>query len=74
MYARIAQRTTPARAVIRRRAGSVVEGDDGMATAEYAVCTVAAAGFAGILWKILTSGWIFDLIKAILSKAFDTIL
>ncbi len=69
MYARIAQRTP--RAVIRRRAGRSVEGDDGMATAEYAVGTVAAAGFAGILWKILTSEWVVELLKAIFSKAFS---
>lgn len=47
------------------------EGDDGMSTAEYAVGTVAAAGFAGILWKILTSEWVLELIKTILTKAFD---
>ena len=71
MYARIAQRTTPARAAGGRKAVSSPEGDEGMATAEYAVGTVAAAGFAGILWKILTSEWVVELIKAIFSKAFS---
>lgn len=30
-------------------------GDDGMASAEYAVCTLAAVAFAGVLLKVLTS-------------------
>lgn len=30
--------------------------DKGATTAEYAVCTGAAVGFAGLLFKLLTSG------------------
>ena len=71
MYARFAKRTTPAKAIVSRKARISPEGDDGMATAEYAVGTVAAAGFAGILWKILTSEWVVELLKALFSKAFD---
>ena len=33
-----------------------LRGDDGMNTAEYAVGTLAAVAFAGILLKVLTSG------------------
>lgn len=41
---------------------------DGMSTAEYAVGTVSACGFAGILYKILTSGWGETLLQTILDK------
>ena len=48
--------------------------DDGMTTAEYAVGTVAACGFGGILFKILTSPEISrmlrDLVERALSVAF----
>jgi uncharacterized protein DUF4244 len=43
--------------------------DEGMTTAEYAVGTVAACGFGGLLYKILTSGWVEDLLKAVISHA-----
>lgn len=43
-------KSTITRALVR-----VHRSDDGMTTAEYAVGTVAAAGFGGILIKILTS-------------------
>ena len=43
--------------------------DRGMATAEYAVATVAACGFAGILYKILTSTSVVDLVTGLISKA-----
>ena len=44
--------------------------DDGMTTAEYAVGTVAACGFAGVLYKLITSDLVMSLLKAIISKAF----
>jgi hypothetical protein len=44
-------------------------GEAGMTTAEYAVGTVAACGFAGVLLKILTSGNIVSLLENILVKA-----
>lgn len=39
----------------------------GMVTAEYAVGAVAAAGFAGILIKVLTDPRVFDLLMHIIS-------
>ena len=54
-------------AAVRRahRLGS----DSGMTTAEYAVGTVAACGFGGILYKILTSDEVVRLLKDILRRA-----
>lgn len=42
--------------------------DDGMSTAEYAVGTVSACGFAGVLYKILTSEWAEALLQSVLDK------
>lgn len=39
----------------------------GMVTAEYAVGAVAAAGFAGILLKVLTDPRVFDLLMRIVA-------
>lgn len=48
--------------------------DTGMTTAEYAVGTVAACGFAGLLFRLLTSdtvrGFLTDVIKRALTASF----
>ena len=44
--------------------------DAGMTTAEYAVGTVAACGFGGILYKVITSGAVLDLLTGVISRAF----
>lgn len=47
-------------------------GDDaGMSTAEYAIGTVAACGFAGLLLKILTSTEVAGLLKDVIKRAFS---
>ncbi len=43
--------------------------DSGMTTAEYAVGTVAACGFGGILYKILTSDEVGRMLRDILKRA-----
>ena len=42
-----------------------------MATAEYAIATVAAAGFAGLLVVILRSGEVRDLLLGIIRSALS---
>lgn len=37
-------------------------GDDGLATAEYATCTVAGAGLAVLVYRFLTSDRVRDLL------------
>lgn len=44
--------------------------EDGMTTAEYAVGTVSACSFAGILYTILTSG----VGQSLLQSVFDKVL
>lgn len=43
--------------------------DAGMSTAEYAVGTVAAAAFAGLLYKIVTSAEVRTLLLGIVRQA-----
>lgn len=67
-----ALRSTPLRLVtaVQARAGAGRAGDEGMTTAEYAVGTVAAAGFSGLLYKLLTSPEVMGLLRDVITKAF----
>lgn len=61
-------RTAPVRFAVRlHTAGS---GDEGMTTAEYAVGTVAACGFSGVLYKVITSPQVLDIVKGVIGRAF----
>ncbi|MGH3471014.1 MAG: DUF4244 domain-containing protein [Nocardioidaceae bacterium] len=62
MAARIAARVIAARAN---------RNEVGMTTAEYAVGTVSACGFAGLLFKILTSDFGQELLKGLLDKVMS---
>ncbi len=46
-----------------------LRGDQGMNTAEYAVGTLAAVAFAGILMKVLTSGDIQSALTGLVERA-----
>jgi hypothetical protein len=50
-----------------------LRGDEGMTTAEYAVGTVAACGFAGTLIELLGSDWVQDLLKKAIDNAFSVL-
>ncbi|WP_067171025.1 DUF4244 domain-containing protein [Microtetraspora niveoalba] len=41
----------------------------GMSTAEYAVGTIAACAFAGLLYKIVTSGEVREMLTTLIQKA-----
>jgi hypothetical protein len=43
--------------------------DEGMTTAEYAVGTVAACAFAALLYKVITSTQVLDLLTGVVSRA-----
>jgi hypothetical protein len=47
--------------------------DAGMTTAEYAVGTVAACGFAGILYKLLTSDSVQKLLMDVIERALTAV-
>ena len=44
-------------------------GDAGMSTAEYAIGTVAACGFAGVLWAVVHSDAVARLLQGIVERA-----
>ncbi|MEV0121262.1 DUF4244 domain-containing protein [Streptomyces sp. NPDC050703] len=44
-------------------------GDAGMVTSEYAMGLIAAVGFAGLLYKVVTSGQVRAALQAIVEKA-----
>lgn len=48
-----------------------IRGEHGMTTAEYAVGTVGACGFAGILYQLLTSEFGQSLLKSLLDKVLE---
>ena len=59
---------------LTRRVGQLVRSapaEEGFTTAEYAVGTVAACGFGGLLYKVLTSDSILELIGDVIRKGFE---
>lgn len=62
-----------ARASLVRVARRIQSEDAGMTTVEYAVGTVAAAGFGGLLIKLLMSEEARNLIWGVLSSALSSI-
>ncbi|MDQ6649251.1 MAG: DUF4244 domain-containing protein [Actinomycetota bacterium] len=61
----------PARPPSRPCSGRLLGGDPeaGMTTAEYAVGTVAACGFGGVLYKVVTSHQVLSLLTAVITRA-----
>ena len=59
---------------IGTRVAVALRGDDGMTTAEYAVGTVAACGFGGLLLQLLTSDTVMNLLKQIITHALSLVL
>lgn len=61
-------------AVARALSGGICARDRpeaGMSTAEYAVGTVAACGFAALLFKILTSSQVRRLVVGLVTRALN---
>ncbi len=57
---------------MKKIVAKIMNEEDGLSTAEYAVGTVAAAGLGGVLIKLLTSNEVRDLIWSVLSNAFSS--
>ncbi|MEI5098643.1 DUF4244 domain-containing protein [Streptomyces sp. PmtG] len=60
------RRTWTARRMCRLREGA---NDVGMATSEYAMGLIAAVGFAGLLYKVVTSGPVRAELQALVERA-----
>lgn len=74
MSALLPTRTAPS--LVAARLAAVRDGDReaGMTTAEYAVGTVAACGFSGVLYKLLTSPEVLGFLKDLIGTALKTVL
>ncbi|WP_253905737.1 DUF4244 domain-containing protein [Arthrobacter sp. H5] len=55
----------------KRRLTDLFGSDAGLATAEYAIATLAAVGFAALLVAILSSGEIRGLLMSLVSSALS---
>jgi hypothetical protein len=47
------------------------DADDGMSTAEYAIGTIAAAAFAGLLYTVITGDSILDGLTSLIQRALE---
>jgi hypothetical protein len=52
-----------------RQTEDELAGDAGMSTAEYAIGTVAACGFAGVLWTVVHSDAVARLMQGVVERA-----
>ena len=65
---------TPARRPRRLFGRQLPTGEEGMTTAEYAVGTIAACGFAGVLWAVVHSPTVAHLLSGVVERALQTSL
>ncbi|WP_262364209.1 DUF4244 domain-containing protein [Arthrobacter echini] len=63
------RRRTNERAIRRRETGP--DSEAGMATAEYAIATLAAVGFAALLVAVLSSGEVKGLLMSLITSALN---
>ncbi|WP_424213037.1 DUF4244 domain-containing protein [Streptomyces sp. BI20] len=56
---------------VRRVWAGRVRGDEGMSTSEYAMGTIAACGFAAVLYKVVTSDAVSGALAAAVQRALD---
>ncbi|MET7764218.1 DUF4244 domain-containing protein [Streptomyces sp. NPDC005336] len=55
----------------RRYAAARARAEAGMATAEYAMGTIAACAFAAVLYKVVTSGTVSGALESVIGRALD---
>lgn len=48
----------------------IVADDSGMSTVEYAIGTLAAAALGLVLYSLISGGWVQELLRALLVRAF----
>ena len=57
---------------LRRRLVTTVTDESGMSTVEYAIGTIAAAGFGALLYTVVTGGDITSALTDIIERALST--
>lgn len=66
-----AQRHRSNKRILRDRGAGPIDREAGMATAEYAIATLAAVGFAALLVAVLSSGEIKGLLMSLIASALN---
>ncbi|WP_413101999.1 DUF4244 domain-containing protein [Streptomyces sp. Inha503] len=56
---------------VRRYMAARAKAEAGMTTAEYAMGTIAACGFAAVLYKVVTSGAVSGALQSVIGRALD---
>jgi Protein of unknown function (DUF4244) len=56
---------------LRLRLAALAAADTGMSTAEYAIGTIAAAAFAGLLYAVVTGGSVTSALTQIIERALS---
>lgn len=51
---------------------TLLRGDGGMSTAEYAIGTLAAAAFASVLYVVVTSDAVTDMLTSLVQRALES--
>ncbi|GHH49834.1 DUF4244 domain-containing protein [Lentzea cavernae] len=51
----------------------LLDDDSGMSTVEYAIGTLAAAAFAGLLYVILTSDFLQNQVRELIQRALSSV-
>ena len=59
------------RGIASRRREMARAAEAGMTTAEYAVGTLAACAFAGVLWAVVRSGAVRTLLQSVIERALN---
>ena len=57
---------------LRARLAAAMSDDSGMSTVEYAIGTIAAAAFGGILYSVVTGDSIVGALTNIINRALST--
>lgn len=67
----LARRRRSNERILRDRGAGPIDREAGMATAEYAIATLAAVGFAALLVAVLSSGEIKGLLMSLITSALN---
>ena len=58
--------------IMKNRIGVLAADDSGMSTVEYAIGTIAAAAFGGILYSVVTGDSVVGALTNIINRALTT--
>lgn len=71
MVRTVRERLLVVAALVGAQGAAVVDGDDGMSTAEYAIGTIAAAAFGAVLYTVVTGDGVVGALGALVQRALQ---